>query len=106
MDETEQEAVARFVKLMLAKIDIRRQKYKPFGWRDPSYKTLRELSEHLESEVGEWGDAENWEDEMEELIDVANTAFMLWDRLRLDQNKTSRERFDEGYDCEGNKITK
>jgi len=89
--ESEQQALKPFIKAMISKMELRRDRYKPFGWRDPEYKTLRDLSEHLESEVMEWQDTETVEDEMAELVDVANSAFMLHDRLRLEVNMSTQK---------------
>ena len=85
--ETEAEAVSRFAELMVAKLLKRKKKYREFGWRDPNYKSVASLYRHLMNEIEEWKRAETTEEEMSELIDVANTAFMLHDRLRLEQTK-------------------
>ena len=80
-NETEKEALDRFAEAMYAKISKSRKNYKPFGWRDPVYKTIKELQRHLFSEVGEWGVNRN---DLDELVDIANSAMMLWDRLKHD----------------------
>jgi len=87
MEETEQQAVDRFVKAMLAKMELRKKKYKPFGWRDPEYRTILQLEDHLISEYDEWiGSKVGSENEAEELVDIAVTSFMLWDRRRLKED--------------------
>lgn len=83
MPETEQQAIQRFAEKMLAKMEERRKRYKPFGWRDPEYKSVLDLISHLRQEILEWDNAETIEEKMAELVDVANTAFMLHDRYRL-----------------------
>ena len=51
--ETEYEAVQRFTGAMVEKLGVRRVKYKPFGWRDPKYKTVDGLMTHLDMEIEE-----------------------------------------------------
>jgi len=82
--ETEAQAIQRFSKAMHAKMVERRARYKPFGWRDLNYKTVDDLRRHLREEMKEFEMSGDVEDEMSELVDVANCAFMLHDRLRLD----------------------
>ena len=81
--ETEKQAIQRFAEVMNVKMSERRARYKPFGWRDPKYKSLQDLTTHLDEEIEEYQQADEIEDVMSELVDVANTTFMLWDRLRL-----------------------
>ena len=88
MKETEAQAVALFAEKMVAKLLKRKKKYREFGWRDPNYKSVASLYRHLMNEIEEWKRAETTEEEMSELIDIANTAFMLYDRLSLDNTKT------------------
>ena len=86
--ETELQAINRFVKVMHSKMVERRARYKPFGWRDSEYRTIPDLSKHLQDEIIEWRKSETIDEEMAELVDIANTAFMLWDRLRLEPTTT------------------
>jgi hypothetical protein len=78
----EKGAVYDFADVMADKLTKRKKKYKEFGWRDPEYKTVRELESHLFQEYVEYLNSER---DTEELVDVANLAFMLWDRLRRDR---------------------
>ena len=84
MPETEKQAIDRFSKAMFAKMKVRRKKYKPFGWRDPEYRSMQDLLDHLDDEMEEFNFADESEDAMGELVDIANCAFMLWDRHRQD----------------------
>lgn len=83
--ETEEEIVKEFGKAMLAKIIKRRARYKEKGWRDPDYKTVIKLREHLDVEIEEWHQAFG-DEELDELVDVANSAMMIWDRIKNDRN--------------------
>ena len=67
MKETEENAVARFSEAMVAKLLKRRGRYKKFGWRDPNYKTLHDLSQHLMGEVTEFNLAQNDEEKKKEI---------------------------------------
>ena len=78
MKITEQEVIQRFADAMVAKMLKRKKRYKEFGWRDPEYKSLEDLKNHLRCEMKEWEDKQ---DDLDELIDIANSAFMLWDRI-------------------------
>ena len=79
IEQTEKEAVQIFAEAMVAKLNIRRSKYKRFGWRDPEYKSMEELEQHLLQELKEHIEAP---DDLSELVDIANSAFMLWDRKK------------------------
>lgn len=76
----EKEIVNQFAEEMFKKIVKRRKKYKPLGWRDPKYKSIKDLEIHLESEIEEYKIATNFKDSQEELIDIAVCCLMLWDR--------------------------
>ena len=80
-------AILRFSWQMYKKMALRRGRYKRFGWRDPEYKTIVKLEQHLIDEVAEWNCSQTLENDQSELIDVANSAFMLWDRNRIDNNE-------------------
>ena len=77
--QTEKEAMQIFAEAMVVKLIIRRGKYKEFGWRDPEYKTIGDLERHLDAEIQEHKDEP---DDLSELVDIANSAFMIWDRKR------------------------
>ena len=79
------ELLKEFTDLMLSKFELRAKRYKPFGWRDPEYKSLEDLNKHLHSETEEYlieFHKKDFEKAREELIDIANTSLMIWDRLK------------------------
>lgn len=82
----EKDAVNIFAKAMVAKLNLRKGRYKEFGWRDPDYKSIEDLHNHLIEEVEEFNNSvmENQVD-CKELVDIANSAFMLWDRLKREK---------------------
>ena len=85
---TEEQAIQRFADTMIIKMLERRARYKKFGWRDPEYKSVDDLRNHLWDEMLEW---EAEQDDLSELVDIANSAFMLWDRLQHDKCKEERK---------------
>jgi len=44
--------------------------------------SIQDLREHLLVEFYEWAEAKNTQNEAEELIDIANLAYMLWAKMR------------------------
>lgn len=85
--QSEHGHVLVFATEMLDKLYERQGRYRKMGWLDSEYKTLDDLDNHLLDEVREWREAETTEDKMAELVDVANSAFMIYDRLRLEKEK-------------------
>lgn len=86
MKETEKQAVERFANAMYEKLVFRRGRYKNFGWRDPKYRTIGELQEHLLSEVEE---AMAAPEDISELVDISNCAFMIYDRITNEKQSKS-----------------
>ena len=86
MVDTEQKMIELFAKEMISKMSARRKRYKAFGWRDPEYKSVADLMLHLHQEVLEFHTAGSPKEKMEELVDIANIAFMLYDRIQIDNN--------------------
>ena len=84
---SESQAIQKFADAMVKKMLLRRGRYKEFGWRDPEYKSMQDLLDHLDDEMEEFNFAGEGEDAMKELVDVANSAFMLWDRIHEDNQK-------------------
>ena len=77
---TEKQAIQKFADAMTKKMLKRRKRYKEFGWRDPKYKSITDLKIHLRQEIQEW----EWaQEDLDELVDIANSCFMLWDRLKI-----------------------
>lgn len=84
---SEEEIILEFGSEMLKKMIQRRKRYKPLGWRDPEYKTMNDLWNHLEEEYKEIQEAVDNKQIQEELIDLAICALMLWDRIELNKEK-------------------
>lgn len=77
----EQEIVKNFSDKMLAKIELRHNRYAPLGWKTLDPKRLLWL---LEEELRELKSSPEIEDFRDELIDIANYCMFLYEKTTAD----------------------
>jgi len=81
---TEKEAVQKFADAMVAKLTLRKAKYGEFGWRK---RGLPALKGELLDELDEF---HRKPEDISELVDIACVAFMIYDRIKQDEQKETR----------------